>query len=131
MYEPNSGATPEAAWMMNDPEDGSRLLLEAHAAPDPTGADTLGFSFSLWARRQGGWTEVMNGFNWGYSDAEELVDAAEAYLGYEPDDIERIGYGEFERALLLDEGLSSRAQRAKNVPAVEQVRRREGHRMGR
>ena len=91
MYEPNSGATPEAAWMMNDPEDGSRLLLEAHAAPDPTGADTLGFSFSLWARRQGGWTEVMNGFNWGYSDAEELVDAAEAYLGYEPDDIERIG----------------------------------------
>ena len=76
MYEPNSGATPEAAWMMNDPEDGS-------------------------------------------------------YLGYEPDDIERIGYGEFERALLLDEGLSSRAQRAKNVPAVEQIRRREGHRMGR
>ena len=74
MYEPNSGATPEAAWMMNDPEDGSRLLLEAHAAPDPKGAVTLGFSFSLWAKRQDGWTEVMNGFNWGYSDAEELVD---------------------------------------------------------
>lgn len=131
MYEPNSGATPEAAWMMNDPEDGSRLLLEAHAAPDPKGAATLGFSFSLWAKRQDGWTEVMNGFNWGYSDAEELVDAAEAYLGLEPDDIERIGYGEFERALLNDESISSRAQRAKSVPAVEQIRRREGHRMGR
>ena len=125
MYEPNSGATPEAAWMMNDPEDGSRLLLEAHAAV------TLGFSFSLWAKRQDGWTEVMNGFNWGYSDAEELVDAAEAYLGLEPDDIERIGYGEFERALLNDESISSRAQRAKSIPAVEQVRRREGNRMGR
>ena len=131
MYEPNSGATPEAAWMMNDPEDGSRLLLEAHAAPDPKGAVTLGFSFSLWAKRQDGWTEVMNGFNWGYSDAEELADAAEAYLGLEPDDIERIGYGEFERALLNDESISSRAQRAKSIPAVEQVRRREGNRMGR
>ena len=108
MYEPNSGATPEAAWMMNDPEDGSRLLLEAHAAPDPKGAVTLGFSFSLWAKRQDGWTEVMNGFNWGYSDAEE-----------------------FERALLNDESISSRAQRAKSIPAVEQVRRREGNRMGR
>ena len=117
--------------MMNDPEDGSRLLLEAHAAPDPKGAVTLGFSFSLWAKRQDGWTEVMNGFNWGYSDAEELVDAAEAYLGLEPDDIERIGYGEVERALLNDESISSRAQRAKSIPAVEQVRRREGNRMGR
>ena len=47
MYEPNSGATPEAAWMMNDPEDGTRLLLEAHAAPDPKDGCTLGFSFSL------------------------------------------------------------------------------------
>lgn len=102
--------------MMNDPEDGSRLLLEAHAAPDPKGAVTLGFSFSLWAKRQDGWTEVMNGFNWGYSDAEELVDAAEAYLGLEPDDIERIGYGEFERALLNDESISSRAQRAQEHP---------------
>ena len=131
MYNPNSKASPEAAWMMNDPEDGSRLLLEAHAAPDPKGAVTLGFSFSLWAKRQDGWTEVMNGFNWGYSDAEELVDAAEAYLGLDPDDIERIGYGEFERALLNDESISSRAQRAKSIPAVEQVRRREGNRMGR
>ena len=47
------------------------------------------------------------------------------------DDIERIGYGEFERALLNDESISSRAQRAKSIPAVEQVRRREGNRMGR
>ncbi len=117
--------------MMNDPEDGSRLLLEAHAAPDPKGADRLGFSFSLWARREDGWTEVMNGFNWGYSDAEDLVDAAEAHLGYEPNDIERIGYGEFERALLEDEPLTSRIQRAKSIPAVEQIRRREGYRMGR
>lgn len=93
--------------------------------------ERLGFSFSLWKRAQGGWSELMNGFNWGYSDAEDLVDAAESHLGYEPNDIERIGYGEFERAILVDEGISSRAQRAKSIPAVEQVRRREGHRMGR
>ena len=77
--------------MMNDPEDGTRLLLEAHAAPDPKDGRALGFSFSLWARRDDGWKEVANGFNWGYSDAEDLVDAAEAHLGYEPNDIERIG----------------------------------------
>ena len=117
--------------MMNDPEDGTRLLLEAHAAPDPKDGCTLGFSFSLWASREDGWTEVMNGFNWGYSDAEDLVDAAEAHLGYEPNDIERIGYGEFERALLQDESLTSRIQRARSIPAVDQIRQKAGYRMGR
>lgn len=131
MYEPNSGAAPEAAWMMNDPKDGTRLLLEAHAAPDPKDGCTLGFSFSLWARREDGWTEVMNGFNWGYSDADDLVDAAEAHLGYEPNGIERIGYGEFERALLYDEPLTSRIQRARSIPAVDQIRQKVGYRMGR
>lgn len=127
LYEPRGGATPEAAWMMNDPKDGSRLLLEAHAAPDPMNKERLGFSFSLWKRAQGGWSELMNGFNWGYSDAEDLVDAAESHLGYEPNDIERIGYGEFERAVLVDEPLTSRIQRAGNMPAVDQIRTRKEH----
>ena len=131
MYEPNSESTPEAAWMMSDPEGARRLLLEAHAAPDPKNDAALGFSFSLWERREGGWSELMNGFNWGYSDAEELVDAAEAYLGRAPEDVERIGYGEFERALLDDEPLTSRVQRARSLPAVEQMRRREARDMGR
>ena len=117
--------------MMNDPEDGTRLLLEAHAAPDPKDGRALGFSFSLWARREDGWKEVANGFNWGYSDAKDLVDAAEAHLGYEPNDIERIGSGEFERALLQDESLTSRIQRARSTPAVDQIRQLVGFRMGR
>lgn len=112
--------------MMSDPEGPRRLLLEAHAAPNPADEGELGFSFSLWERADGGWRELMNGFNWGYSDAEELVDAAEAFLGHEPEDVERIGYGEFERALLDDEPLTSRVQRARSLPAVEQLRRREG-----
>ncbi len=131
MYEPNSTSTPEAAWMMSDPRGPRRLLLEAHASPDPRNDGSLGFSFSLWERTEPGWSEVMSGFNWGYSDAEELVDAAEAFLGYPPDDVERIGYGEFERALLDDEPLTSRVQRARSLPAVEQMRRREGRAMGR
>lgn len=131
MYEPNSKATPEAAWMMDDPEDGSRLLLEAHIAPDPAKLDTLGFAFSLWARRADAWSELMHGFNWGYSDAEELIDAAEAYLGCEPRNIERIGYGEFERALVEDEPLTSRAERARRLPAVERIRDKEVRQMSR
>ena len=117
--------------MMSDPAGARRLLLEAHAAPDPKNDGALGFSFSLWERQEGGWSELMSGFNWGYSDAEELVDAAEAYLGHAPEDVERIGYGEFERALLADEPLTSRLQRARNLPAVEQMRRREARAMGR
>ncbi len=100
--------------------------------PTPRTAAPSGFSFSLWARREDGWKEVANGFNWGYSDAaEDLVDAAEAHLGYEPNDIERIGYGEFERALLQDESLTSRIQRARSTPAVDQIRQKVGYRMGR
>lgn len=131
MHNPNSKASPEAAWMMNDPEDGSRLLLEAHAAPDPTRPDSLGFAFSLWGQDENGWKELTRGFNWGYSDAEELIDAAESYLDCEPTDIERIGYGEFERALIVGERLTSRVERAKCPPAVEQMRRKEMNKMGR